>query len=206
MHSTFEYPTYAFKRPPEMDADHNGAAAKPYPLIIVGAGPVGMAAALDARRHGLPALILDDDHTVSVGSRGLCYAKRTLDILDRLGVGDAVVHKGVTWNVGRTFFGEREVFNFKLLAEPDHRRPGMVNLQQYYLEHFQVQAAGSTGWWRCGPMMRGPRWTSKHPKVPTPCAPTGWWCAMAPAAPSAACWDWTCKARSSRTASSSPTW
>ena len=145
MHSTFEYPTYAFKRPPEMDADRNGAAAKPYPLIIVGAGPVGMAAALDARRHGLPALILDDDHTVSVGSRGLCYAKRTLDILDRLGVGDAVVHKGVTWNVGRTFFGEREVFNFKLLAEPDHRRPGMVNLQQYYLEHFQVQACERAG-------------------------------------------------------------
>jgi 3-(3-hydroxy-phenyl)propionate hydroxylase len=104
-----------------------------------------MAAALDARQHGLPAIILDDDDTVSVGSRGLCYAKRTLDILDRLGVGDAVVNKGVTWNVGRTFFGEREVFHFNLLPEPDHRRPGMVNLQQYHLEHFQVQACQRAG-------------------------------------------------------------
>ncbi len=143
MHSNFEYPKYAFARPPEMDAA--GAATTARPLIIVGAGPVGMAAALDARRHGLPVIILDDDHTVSVGSRGLCYAKRTLDILDRLGVGDAVVNKGVTWNVGRTFFGEREVFNFNLLPEPDHRRPGMVNLQQYYLEYYQVQACEKAG-------------------------------------------------------------
>ena len=138
MHSTFQYPNFEYRRPPEMDAGL--ASAVPHPLVIVGAGPVGMAAALDARQHGLPVIILDDDHTVSLGSRGLCYAKRTLEILDRLGVGDEVVNKGVTWNVGRTFFGEREVFHFNLLPEPDHRRPGMVNLQQYYLEHYQVQA------------------------------------------------------------------
>jgi 3-(3-hydroxy-phenyl)propionate hydroxylase len=143
MHSTFTYPRFEYRRAPEMDAR---AGAEPrHPLIIIGAGPVGMAAALDARQQGLPALILDDDDTVSVGSRGLCYAKRTLDVLDRLGVGDAVVDKGVQWNVGRTFFGEQEVFNFNLLPEPFHRRPGMVNLQQYYLEHFQVQACERAG-------------------------------------------------------------
>jgi 3-(3-hydroxy-phenyl)propionate hydroxylase len=76
-----------------------------------------------------------------VGSRGLCYAKRTLEVLDRLGCGQPVVDKGVTWNVGRTFFGEREVFSFKLLAEAGHQRPGMVNLQQYYLEQFLVERA-----------------------------------------------------------------
>jgi len=143
MHSTFQYPRFDYQRPPEMDAAP-GTAAR-HPLVVIGAGPVGMAAALDARQHGLPVIILDDDDTVSVGSRGLCYAKRTLDILDRLGVGDAVVNKGVTWNVGRTFFGEREVFHFNLLPEPDHRRPGMVNLQQYHLEHFQVQACQRAG-------------------------------------------------------------
>ncbi|MFM8929702.1 MAG: FAD-dependent oxidoreductase [Betaproteobacteria bacterium] len=143
MHIAFEYPRFEYRRPPEMGA--SDAGVHPHPLIIVGAGPVGMAAALDARAHGLPAIILDDDHTVSVGSRGLCYAKRTLEILDRLGVGEAVVNKGVTWNVGRTFFGEREVFNFNLLPEPDHHRPGMVNLQQYHLERFQVQACQAAG-------------------------------------------------------------
>ena len=143
MHSTFTYPRFEYRRAPEMGAPP-GAVPR-HGLVIVGAGPVGMAAALDARQHGLPAVILDDDDTVSVGSRGLCYAKRTLEILDRLGVGDAVVDKGVIWNVGRTFFGEQEVFNFNLLPEPDHHRPGMVNLQQYYLEHYQVQACERAG-------------------------------------------------------------
>ena len=141
MHQTFTYPKYAYRRPLELD----GAGPARRPVVVVGAGPVGMAAAIDLRLHGLPVLLLDDDETVSVGSRGLCYAKRTLEVLDRLGVGDAVVDKGVTWNVGRTFFGEGEVFNFNLLPEPGHKRPGMVNLQQYYLEQYQVARCESAG-------------------------------------------------------------
>jgi 3-(3-hydroxy-phenyl)propionate hydroxylase len=82
---------------------------------------------------------------VSVGSRGVCYAKRTLEILDRLGVGDAVVAKGVSWNEGLTFFDEQEVYRFNLVPEPDHERPGMVNLQQYYLEEYLVARAREVG-------------------------------------------------------------
>ena len=67
--------------------------------------------------------------------------KRTLEIFDRLGVGQRIVAKGVTWNVGRTFHREREVFSFDLLPEAGHRRPGMVNLQQYHLEQFLVERA-----------------------------------------------------------------
>jgi 3-(3-hydroxy-phenyl)propionate hydroxylase len=61
-----------------------------------------------------------------------------------VGVGDAVVNKGVEWNVGRTFHGEKEVYNFNLLPEPDHKRPGMINLQQYYLEQFLVDRCVET--------------------------------------------------------------
>ena len=111
------------------------------PLVIVGAGPVGLAAAIDAALRGLQVIVLDDDNTVSIGSRGVCYAKRTLEIFDRLGLGDRVVAKGVTWNVGRTFHREREVFSFNLLPEPGHHRPGMVNLQQYHLEQYLVERA-----------------------------------------------------------------
>jgi 3-(3-hydroxy-phenyl)propionate hydroxylase len=89
----------------------------------------------------VPVVVLDDDDTVSVGSRGVCYAKRALEILDRLGLGDACVEKGVSWNVGRTFFREEEVYNFNLRPQDDHKRPGMINLQQYYLEEFEVKRA-----------------------------------------------------------------
>jgi 3-(3-hydroxy-phenyl)propionate hydroxylase len=135
--STYNWPRYAYRRSPELGA----AAARRVPLVIVGAGPVGLAAAIDAALRGLPAIVLDDDNTVSVGSRGVCYAKRTLEIFDRLGLGDRVVAKGVTWNVGRTFHREREVFSFNLLPEAGHLRPGMVNLQQYHLEQYLVERA-----------------------------------------------------------------
>ncbi len=138
MLSTYTYPRYAYRRPAELDTPDT---LHRRPVVVIGAGPVGLAAAIDLAQHGLPVLLLDDDDTVSVGSRGLCYAKRTLEILDRLGCGQPVVDKGVTWNIGRTFFGEAEVFHFNLQPEPDHCRPGMVNLQQYYLEQYLVERA-----------------------------------------------------------------
>ncbi len=135
MLKTYQYPKFPFRRPPELDRPDE---VRHVPIVIVGAGPVGMCAAIDLVQHGKPVLLLDDDDTVSIGSRGVCYAKRALEILDRLGVGEAVVQKGVSWNVGRTFFRNEEVFHFNLVPEPDHHRPGMVNLQQYYLEEYLV--------------------------------------------------------------------
>jgi len=135
--STYTWPRYAAGAAPEVGATE----ARRVPLVVLGAGPVGLSAAIDAAQRGLPVLLLDEDDTVSIGSRGLCYAKRTLEIFDRLGLGQRVVDKGVTWNVGRTFLGEREVFSFNLLPEAGHQRPGMVNLQQYHLEQFLVERA-----------------------------------------------------------------
>lgn len=137
MLSTYQYPKYAYQRPPEL----SGAEARRYPVTVVGAGPVGLAAAIELAQSGVPVVLLDDDDSVSVGSRGVCYAKRALEVLDRIGVGDACVSKGVSWNVGRTFFREEEVYNFNLLPQPDHKRPGMINLQQYYLEEFLIKRA-----------------------------------------------------------------
>ncbi|NMG42974.1 FAD-dependent oxidoreductase [Aromatoleum toluvorans] len=137
MLSTFQYPKFEYIRPPEIAEGREGH----YPVVIVGAGPVGLAAAIDLARQGQRVLLLDNDDTVSIGSRGVCYAKRTLEVLDRLGCAEEMVQKGVSWNVGRTFFREEEVFNFNLCPEPDHHRPGMINLQQYYLEDDLIKRA-----------------------------------------------------------------
>ncbi|MDH4259690.1 MAG: FAD-dependent oxidoreductase [Gammaproteobacteria bacterium] len=134
---TYEYPKYEYSQPPEQKSGD----IRRCPVVVVGAGPVGLAAAIDLAQSGVSVIVLDDDDTVSVGSRGVCYAKRTLEILDRIGVGDASVAKGVSWNVGRTFFRKEEVYNFKLLSQADHKRPGMINLQQYYLEEYEVRRA-----------------------------------------------------------------
>ncbi len=122
------------------------------PLIVVGAGPVGLAAAIDARLQGLDVLLFDEDDSVSVGSRAVCYAKRALEVLDRLGVGQPMCDKGVSWNVGRTFLQEEEVYQFNLVPDAGHKRPGMINLQQYYLEEELVNRALELGVdirWKC---------------------------------------------------------
>jgi 3-(3-hydroxy-phenyl)propionate hydroxylase len=141
MLSTYTWPRFAYRTPPEQ---RDGTVSR-RPVIVVGAGPVGLAAAIDLRLHGVPVVVLDEDDTVSVGSRGVCYAKRTLEILDRLGVGAAVCGKGVSWDVGRTYFRDREVYSFNLRPQPDHQRPGMINLQQYYLEEMLVVRCEALG-------------------------------------------------------------
>jgi 3-(3-hydroxy-phenyl)propionate hydroxylase len=137
MLSTYTYPKFEYRTPPEL----NGKSKQRHPVVVIGAGPVGLATAIDLAQQGLQVILLDDDDSVSVGSRGVCYAKRTLEVLDRLGCGQALVDKGVTWNVGRTFFDTEEVFNFDLLPDAGHERPGMINLQQYYMEEFLVKRA-----------------------------------------------------------------
>jgi 3-(3-hydroxy-phenyl)propionate hydroxylase len=155
MLSTHKPPKFEYRRPGDLDE----LRTRRYPLVVVGAGPVGISAAIECRLKGLPVVLLDDDDTVSVGSRGVCYAKRALEILDRLGCGDPVAMKGVSWNVGRTFFREKEVYSFNLMSGTDHKRPGMVNLQQYYLEEFELARARELG--------IEPRWKNKVVSIAT---------------------------------------
>ena len=133
---TYTNPVYGYPRAPEL-----GGTTRHCGVVVVGAGPVGLAAAIDLAQQGIPVLVLDDDDTVSVGSRAICYSKRTLEILDRLGCGEPVATKGVSWNVGKVFHGNELAYQFDLLPEAGHHRPAFVNLQQYHFEECLVQRA-----------------------------------------------------------------
>ncbi|PXW70794.1 3-(3-hydroxy-phenyl)propionate hydroxylase [Loktanella sp. PT4BL] len=130
----------AFKLYPYEKVAAIGAAPVRHPVVIIGGGPVGMAAALDLGRKGTPVLVLDDHEGVGQGSRAICFAKRTLEICDRLGAGQAMVDKGVVWNVGKVFHGDQKVFEFNLQPEDGHKAPAFINLQQPYFEKFLVDA------------------------------------------------------------------
>ncbi len=136
--------TFAYRPCAEQGAAADHALAV-HPVVVVGAGPVGLAAAIDLAQRGTPVVLLDDDCTLSAGSRAICFAKRTLDILDRLGCGQRMVDKGVSWHVGKIFFDASLVYSFDLLPEAGHRRPAFVNLQQYYLEEYLVDRALALG-------------------------------------------------------------
>ena len=128
---------YDYRRSPDQDA---GAAAR-HPVVVVGAGPVGLAAAIDLALRGVPVVLLDDADRIGEGSRGICWSKRTLEILDRLGVGEDLVARGVTWKLGKVFCGDELVFSFDLLPEAGHKMPAFINLQQFYLEKALVDRA-----------------------------------------------------------------
>ena len=136
----YQPPRYQYRRPDDLDGRE-----RHYTVVVVGGGLVGLTLALDLEQRGVHCVLLDDDGTVSVGSRAICFAKRTLEIYGRLGLGERMLAKGVTWNIGRVFVGDRELFAFDLLPEEGHQYPAFVNLQQYYVEQWLVEACERAG-------------------------------------------------------------
>ncbi len=126
---------FPYRRSPDQDATPTVRHA----IVVVGAGPVGLTLAIDLAQRGQRVLVLDNDYKLSFGSRALCFAKRTLEIWDRLAVGDPMVEKGVSWNLGKVFSKDQQVYEFNLLPEEAHERPAFINLQQYYCESYLVE-------------------------------------------------------------------
>ena len=132
----YDYHPFPYVAPPGLTAPEPR-----HKVVIVGAGPIGLALAIDLAQNGVASVVLDDNNIVSVGSRAICWSKRSLEILDRLGVGAKCVEKGVIWKVGRTLHREEEVWTFDLQPDPGHKMPAFVNLQQYYVEEYLVTRA-----------------------------------------------------------------
>ncbi len=133
----YELPSYPFEQP----ADLGASKPRRYPVVIVGAGPAGLTLACDLAQRGVRAVLLDEDDTVGVrgaSSRGICYAQKTLEIFDRLGICERIVANGVTWSIGKTYSEVSEIYRFNLKAISVSAQPAFVNLQQFYLEWFLV--------------------------------------------------------------------
>ena len=138
----------AFKLYPYRKVQAQDAAATRHPVVIVGGGPIGLGLALDLGRKGTPVLVLDDHEGAGLGSKAICFAKRTLDIANRLGVSQPMVDKGVVWNVGKVFYRDGKLFDFNLLPEEGHANPAFINLQQPHFERFLfegIEAAQAEG-------------------------------------------------------------
>lgn len=140
MQNTYTYPEFAYVQSPEQQAGE----FKRHPVVIVGAGPIGLTLALDCAARGLACVLLDDNNTVSIGSRAVCYAKRSLEVWDRLGLGEGYAARGIQWQVGKVFFRDDLAYQFDLLPEADHKMPAMINLQQYHLEEELVKACDAS--------------------------------------------------------------
>ena len=127
---------FGYRRHP--DQDRSGSDAAEHPVVVVGAGPVGLSLAIDLAQRGQPVVLLDDDDKIGDGSRAICFSKRSLEVWDRLGVGTRMVEKGVVWKTGKVFLGDTMVYQFDLQPEDGHKMPAFINLQQYHVESYLV--------------------------------------------------------------------
>ncbi|QOR37113.1 monooxygenase [Billgrantia diversa] len=141
----FDYPHFPFVRPPEL-----GGNSIRHRVAIVGAGPVGVTAALELARHGIESVVLDDKATVNDGSRAICVSRHSLEILQQLDVDAPFVEKGLGWTRGRTYFRDREIFRFEMPHSEQERFPPMINLQQQYIEQFLIDKVAMSGFVESG--------------------------------------------------------
>jgi 3-(3-hydroxy-phenyl)propionate hydroxylase len=132
----YALPEFPFARPPEL-AGGDGA----YPVVVVGAGLAGLTSAAELGLRGVPVVVLDQKGSLGaagIASRGIAYARRTLEIFDRIGIAARVRAKGETWEEGRIFDGTDEIHHFRIHPEPGHRWPAFINVQQFHVEGYLV--------------------------------------------------------------------
>ncbi len=127
----FTYPQFAAAAVPEM----SGAGAV-HPVVIVGAGPIGMTAALILARYGVPSIVLERKDSFNDGSRAICIARPSMHILESAGAVAPFVEKALGWRFGRSYYRGTEIFRLEMPHPQGEKYLPMYNLQQQYIEQY----------------------------------------------------------------------
>ncbi|WP_118132633.1 FAD-dependent monooxygenase [Oceanicella sp. SM1341] len=110
------------------------------PVVIVGAGPVGMLAALELARHGIASVLLEARDTFNDGSRAICVARQSFRILESVGAVAPFLDKALGWTTGRSFYRGRQVLEFAMPDSADEKYRPMYNIQQQFIEQYLWEA------------------------------------------------------------------
>ena len=126
-------------RLPALDSQRN--ERRQHPVVIVGAGPVGLCVALGLANHGVASVVLEADDSVCLGSRAICVSRRSLEIMQRLGALEGFLNIGLPWTGGRSFYRDAQVLHFTMPHDQNQKLPPMLNLAQYHIEQILLERA-----------------------------------------------------------------
>jgi 3-(3-hydroxy-phenyl)propionate hydroxylase len=132
----FDYPEYPFIRPAELDGK-----SLQHPVVIIGAGPIGMTAALELARHGIRTVVLDDKNTVNEGSRAVCIARHSMECLQQIGLAKTFEKSALPWTKGSSYYRDKLVYRLRMPHPESERYYPMYNLQQQYIEKYLIDKA-----------------------------------------------------------------
>jgi 3-(3-hydroxy-phenyl)propionate hydroxylase len=107
-------------------------------IIVVGAGPVGLTAALALGRRGIPTVLLAAEPELVMELRGSTFHPPTLDLLDEFEVVPRMIEVGLkapTWQFRDRETGPVATFDLALLAG-DTNHPYRVQCEQWKLMRF----------------------------------------------------------------------
>jgi 2-polyprenyl-6-methoxyphenol hydroxylase-like FAD-dependent oxidoreductase len=123
-----------------------GAGGDPYDVLVVGAGPTGLALALQAHDHGARVAVLERRPDQWRPSRALIMHPRTLEVLRPLGVTDALLGRGDTAPRVQLHLGRRTVAaGLDRLALDDTAFPHLVLVRQADVEDVLTLALADRG-------------------------------------------------------------
>jgi 2-polyprenyl-6-methoxyphenol hydroxylase-like FAD-dependent oxidoreductase len=110
-------------------------------VAVVGAGPVGLTAALELAARDIPSVVLEAKPALEpIGSRAIVLAHDALATFRRLGC-EQIPRKGVRLTRARTYLRETELFARKFPPSLPDGLPTFVNLQQTYTEQALLRRA-----------------------------------------------------------------
>ncbi len=112
-------------------------------VVIAGSGPAGLVAALKLAQLGVPSVVLTSELQVSQGSRAIVFTRRSMEILQDVGVADRVTQAGLPWRFGNSYYRGQRVFRMEAPHDEDDRFFPMINLQQQYLEEYLLDACAN---------------------------------------------------------------
>lgn len=115
------------------------------PVVIAGGGPTGLALALGLARFGVATIVLEADDTVCSGSRAGAFTRRTMEILQRIGIADEMVRNSYGWSRSWTFFREQEVLRTDHPMDELQKYPPTISQLQNYMEDVMVKHAERSG-------------------------------------------------------------